>query len=122
MSGLFKQIGQLWRKAQTVVPASLTDGATINTDASLSNTYRVTLGGNRILANPTNLVDGQDIMWIFTQDGTGGRLLTYGTMFKFFDGGVPPTLSTLAGGKDVLAGIYDGSDNTIMCGFRRGAA
>ena len=38
---------------------TLTDGATITPDFSTSNNFTVTLGGNRTLANPTNIVAGQ---------------------------------------------------------------
>lgn len=60
---------------------TLTDGATISWDASLGRTATVTLGGNRTLANPTNLVTGGYYCLIVTQDGTGGRTLTVGSTF-----------------------------------------
>ena len=48
----------VFTKAQTVTPVTLTDAATIATDANLSNTFTVTLGGNRTLGNPTNMTNG----------------------------------------------------------------
>lgn len=62
---------------RTVV--DLTDGATVALDASLGQTYRVTLGGNRTLAPPSNPTDGQVIELEITQDGTGSRTLTLPT-------------------------------------------
>jgi hypothetical protein len=51
------------------------DGATITLDASLSKVFATTLGGNRTLAF-SNPVDGSEIEYYVTQDGTGGRTLT----------------------------------------------
>lgn len=97
-----------WGKAQDVAQVTLTDGANIATDASLSNSFLVTLGGNRTLDNPTNLVAGQVLVWHINQDGTGNRTLAYGNLFKF-PGGVVPILSTTALAKDTLTGVYDGT-------------
>ena len=76
---------QNWTKAQGSTPVALSDGANIATDASLSNVFTVTLGGNRTLDNPTNLVAGRTYVWVITQDGTGGRTLAYGSNFDFPD-------------------------------------
>lgn len=62
---------------------ALTDGATIAVDLSLGDLFRVTLGGNRTLSNPTNAVDGQRFMVEFKQDGTGSRTISWGTNYKF---------------------------------------
>lgn len=72
-----------WRQKAYSIPVALVDAATITTDASLSNRFDVTLGGNRILANPTNADDGQQMVFTITQDSTGGRTLTYDTKFVF---------------------------------------
>lgn len=42
-------------------PVTLTDGATITTDATRGDYFRVTLGGNRTLAVPADGTDGQRI-------------------------------------------------------------
>ena len=39
--------------------ATLTDGATITPDFGANQNFTVTLGGNRTLANPSNIVVGQ---------------------------------------------------------------
>lgn len=80
---------------------ALTDAASIAMDASLGNYFSVTLGGNRTLANPSNLVVGQGGSIIITQDATGSRTLAFGTSWKFA-GGTAPTLSTTAGAVDRL--------------------
>lgn len=100
-----------WTKAQVVAAAALTDGATINTDAQESNSFTVTLGGNRTLANPTNLVAGGTYIWRVKQDGSGNRTLAYGNLFKW-PGGTTPTLTTTGNAVDLITAFYDG---TILC-------
>ena len=56
-------------------PVTLTDAPVIATDASLSNHFRVTLGGNRVLGNPTNPTDGQKVIWEIVQDATCIKLM-----------------------------------------------
>jgi len=81
--------------------SALTDGATITADFALANNFSVTLGGNRTLANPTNLTAGASgCIWI-TQDGTGSRTLAYGSSWDF-TGGTAPTLTTTASARDCL--------------------
>jgi hypothetical protein len=81
--------------------SALTDGATITPDFALANNFSVTLGGNRTLANPTNLTAGASgCIWI-TQDGTGSRTLAYGSQWDF-TGGTAPTLTTTAAATDCL--------------------
>ena len=91
----------------------LTDGATITIDASLGDSWRVTLGGNRTLANPTNLIDGQVLNVRIKQDATGGRTLAYGSKWKFPDG-TAPVLSTGAAAQDFLSAQYDATDDTLL--------
>lgn len=92
----------VFSKGQRGSIKTLTDGATITPNMNDANDYKVTLGGNRTLANPTNLTAGQKGLIFVVQDGTGGRTLSYGTYWKF-EGGTAPTLSTAAGAIDVLA-------------------
>lgn len=81
--------------------SALTDGATITPDFALANNFSVTLGGNRTLANPSNLTAGASgCIWI-TQDGTGSRTLAYGSSWDF-TGGTAPTLTTTANARDCL--------------------
>jgi hypothetical protein len=93
---------QTWTAGQRGEVTALTDAATIAIDFADSNNFSVTLGGNRTLANPTNLVAGQSgCIWI-TQDGTGSRTLSYDTYWDF-TGGTAPTLTTTASAVDCLA-------------------
>lgn len=92
---------QTWTKGQRGEITALTDGATITPDFADSNNFSVTLGGNRTLANPSNLTAGQSgCIWI-TQDGTGSRTLSYGSYWDF-TGGTAPTLTTTASAVDCL--------------------
>lgn len=97
------------RIAEAVV--ALTDAATITTDASLGNIFTVTLGGNRTIANPTNPVSGQKIVYRLKQDGTGSRTVTWGAAFRWGADVTVPTLSTTAGKTDYVGFIYNAADS-----------
>lgn len=88
---------------------ALTDGASIAWDVNNGATATVTLGGNRTIANPTNLVDGESYVLHVTQDGTGTRTLAYGSVFKWA-GGVAPVLSTAIGAIDTITFLCKGSN------------
>lgn len=95
-----------YTKAQRGAYSVLTDGATITPDFSLANNFRVALGGNRTLANPTNLVAGQSGVIDIHQDSTGSRTLAYAWGWQFASG-TAPTLTTALRGKDKLAYSVD---------------
>jgi hypothetical protein len=97
-----KNAAQSFTAAQRGTVSALTDGATITPDFAVANNFSVTLGGNRTLANPSNLTAGQGGVITITQDGTGSRTFAYGSYFKF-PAGTAPTLTTTAAAVDVLA-------------------
>lgn len=99
---------QTFSVAQRGAVSALTDGATITPDFAAANNFSVTLGGNRTLANPTNLVAGQSGVIFITQDGTGSRTLAYGSYWKF-PNGAAPTLTTTASAVDVLVYVVQSS-------------
>lgn len=99
---------QSFTAAQRGSISVLTDGATITPNFALANNFSVTLGGNRTLANPSNLTAGQSGVIVITQDGTGSRTLAYGSYFKFANG-TAPTLTTTASAVDVLAYYVESS-------------
>ena len=103
-------VAQSFTAAQRGAVVALTDGATITADFALANNFSVTLGGNRTLANPTNLTVGQSGVIKVTQDGTGSRTLAYGSNWDFAAGTVP-TLTTTANAVDILAYYVDGASN-----------
>jgi hypothetical protein len=108
-------------KNQSVTPSALTSGATVNTDASLSNNFKLVLATNATLANPTNLTDGMVLNYRIKQDATGSRTLAYGSKFKF-PGGSAPVLSTAANAVDLMSCYYDSTDDTLSCVMSKGFA
>jgi len=86
---------QTFSKAQSGSITALSDGTNIAVDLSLNNHFSVTLGGNRALSNPSNIVAGTSGSFFITQDGTGSRTLSYGSYYDFA-AGAAPTLTTTA--------------------------
>ncbi len=70
-------------------------------DFATSNNFALTLANTSscTLANPSNLAAGQTGSIFVVQDGTGSRLLTYGSSWEFA-GGSAPTLTTTASAVD----------------------
>jgi hypothetical protein len=108
-------VAQTYTAGQRGEITALTDGATITPDLADSNNFSVTLGGNRTLANPSNIVAGQSGSFFITQDGTGSRTLAYGSYYDFA-GGTAPTLSTSASAVDRIDYIVR-SSTSIHCVF-----
>ena len=88
--------------------STLTDQATVTWDASTQDVCKLTLGGNRTLAAPTNSTTGQFISILVIQDGTGSRTLTWNAVFEFASD-TAPTLTTTANLGDVFVFRYNGS-------------
>ena len=88
--------------------STLTDQATVAWDASTQDVCKLTLGGNRTLAAPTNSTTGQFISILVIQDGTGSRTLTWNAVFEFASD-TAPTLTTTASLGDVFVFRYNGS-------------
>lgn len=86
-------VAQVYTSGQRGEVTALADGATITPDFNDSNFFSVTLTGNRVLDNPTNLVAGQSGCIFVMQDATGSRTLAYGSYWDF-EGGTAPSLST----------------------------
>lgn len=82
----------------------LTDAATIAWDMSTGIDFTVTLAGNRVLGNPTNLTVGKKGRLRVVQDGAGSKTLSYSSDYEFA-GGTAVVLSTAANAQDVL--YYD---------------
>ena len=88
--------------------STLTDQATVTWDASTQDVCKLTLGGNRTMAAPTNNTTGQFISILVIQDGTGSRTLTWNAVFEFASD-TAPTLTTTASLVDVFVFRYNGS-------------
>jgi len=96
-----------------VIPSvsALVDSATIAVNASLGNQFIVTLGGNRILGNPTNAVNGQLFLFAIRQDGSGNRTLSFDTKYRFGTDISSITLSTDANKTDFIGVRYHSTDD-----------
>lgn len=101
-------VTQSYSKAQRGAVVALTDAASITSDFATGNNFSVTLGGNRTLANPSNLVVGQSGVITVTQDATGSRTLAFASNWKF-PSGTAPTLTTTANAVDEIAYYVDSS-------------
>lgn len=96
-------VGNLLYKTQT-----LTDGASVDWDLSLGRVATLTLGGDRTLAAPTNLIAGCQYVLIVKQDGSGGHTLAFNAAYKF-PGGTDPTISSGASATDIIKFECDGT-------------
>jgi len=106
-----------------LVPAVvvLTDAATIAVDASLGNDFRVTVSGSRIMGNPANPADGQQIIFQVTQGGSG--TLNWGDAYEFSADLPQPSLSTTAGHTDLFGFVYRaGKGKWLLAAFVNGFA
>lgn len=102
-------------------PVALTDAATVATDASLGNSFRVTLAGNRTLGNPTNPTDGQRAIWEIIQDATGSRTITLDTKFALGSDIFSVVLSTAPSKRDFLGAYYNSTaDKWYVIAFVKG--
>ena len=71
---------------------------------------------NVTMSNPTNGQDGGVYNFIFKQDETGSRALTFGSKY-LFPGGTLPTLTEAANAVDVVSCIYTGDvdGGSLLC-------
>lgn len=98
-------------------PVVVADGAVITLDGSTGINFNVTLGGNRTLANPTNMKPGQSGRIRVKQDATGTRTLAFGANWLFAGG--DPTLSTAANAIDAIA-YFANAANEIEASIIKG--
>jgi len=116
----FKNTVNAFTKQQYFASKSLIDAASIAWNLDTAQEAFVTLGGNRTLANPTNMQAGAYYDLFVIQDATGSRTLAYDTLY---DGGTVglPTLTITANKKDWLRFYSDGT-KMYLVGLRQGFA
>jgi len=100
--------GEVLADKAYIAEATLTDGATISWDMSTQSVCKVTLGGSRTLAAPTNGSTGQFASILVIQDGTGSRTLTWNAVYEFASD-TAPTLTTTANLGDLFTFRYNGA-------------
>lgn len=98
-----------FRRATYSLTTVLVDGATIASNWTNTNRFRVTLGGNRILSNPTNAADGQQVVYEIIQDGSGSRTLTFDSKFMFGNEITSCVVGTGANRRSYVTAIYNSS-------------
>ena len=103
VTGVLNASGIITAQAGAVAEiGTLSDGATVTPDLATHCNFTITLGGNRTLANPSNVVAGQSGSIFVVQDGTGGRSFnSFGSYWDFI-GGTVPTFTSTAGAVDRL--------------------
>ena len=102
-------VATTFSKQQAIGNATLTDGATISWNLADAQVATVTLGDNRTFNAPTNMVNGGFYALAVYQDSTGGRTITWNSVFKWASG-TAPVLSTAASAKDFFVFRSDGTN------------
>lgn len=112
---LYVYSGAVWEILRAgLIVGSETSAATITIDWSEYDVCDVTLSHNATI-NATGGVDGRRLMLRLRQDGTGTRVPTWGSMFRFSTDVPEPTLSTAATTLDRLAFEYCSADGKYDC-------
>lgn len=96
-------------------PQTLTDQAAIDWDLNSGGVAKITLGGDRILNNPTHMVQGSLYFLRVIQDSTGNRTLTPGNAYRTFFG-LPwvALISTTPDCIDIFGFLCDGSHMDLV--------
>lgn len=92
-------VAQQFSKPQWASATALTSATTVTPDLADNNDFTLTLGHNATLANPSNQsthVNQKGTITI-TQDGTGGRTLSFGSNWKAIGSASAPSINTTAG-------------------------
>lgn len=84
-------------------------GDTVTLDLSLSNRHRIQMPAGDITIAAENGTPGQFFMVEITQDGVGGRTVTWFSTIRWSDGAVP-TLAVDADKRDTMVFIVTGTD------------
>lgn len=102
-------------------PVVLTDAAVIESNYTSGKHFRVTLGGDRILGRPANLIAGRKVLWEFIQDATGNRDIVLDSVFNLGSDIQTVVLSTAGGKRDFMGTVYNEDDDSLdVIAFVRG--
>ena len=84
---------------------AVTCAATTTVDCSLGNIFTIPMSTNVTTLTMSNPSSGQTVNIVFTQDGTGSRVITWPANFKW-SGGTAAALSTAATKVDLLVATW----------------
>jgi len=80
----------------------------VSWDLETNQVTQLTLDGNLVIDNPTNMIDGAQYAIRLIQDGTGSRTVTWGSNFRW-PSGTAPLLQTAAAAEDIIVFWCNGS-------------
>lgn len=87
-------------------------------DYDLGYNAQITMVSDRLMAEPTNVADGDYGTLVITQDATGGWVLGLPPSFKVVNGGGGAiTLSTAPNSVDSISWVKKGSDFLVTLGL-----
>jgi hypothetical protein len=99
---------------QTPMNGTLTDQATVAWNADVNGqVVKVTLGGNRTIGAPTNIIENNMYLLRVHQDAVGGRTMNWNTAYKFAAGTLP-VLTTAINSVDIFTFI-GGTGDVLYC-------
>lgn len=110
-----RDVANIFAGANSHAWVDVSEGPTTTIDAAAGNHQRLTLTGNRNMAAPTSPANGQAIWLQVVQDATGGRTLTWDSVF-LFENGAAPTLSSTANARDLFVMLYDSAAGRWIVG------
>jgi hypothetical protein len=100
---------------------ALTDAATITTNATLGDIFTVTFGGNRTMALPTGMVDGQKIEFWITNNGS--RTVTWASGYAATADIALPSLTSGSTATDMFLFVWNATDSKLyITAVNKGAA
>lgn len=103
-----------WTGPQSGAFTTLTASASVTPNLSLGNNFILTANQNFTLNFPTNGTPGQSGIIVIVQDGTGSRVITWGSNY-WFQNADNPALTTTAGKSDIIAYTVSPSGTVLYC-------
>ena len=94
-------------------PVAVSYGATVALDLNTGLNFEIIMTGDMELDAPTNAKDGQSGIIKLTQDGTGGRALTFDAAWNHVSGSAP-TIDTTASAVNLFAYYIDSAGTAFI--------
>jgi hypothetical protein len=101
--------GYLVARLSSIATYTPSSASTATLDCSTANDHRITMPAGNITIALSNVLVGQKFTVSITQDGGGGRTVTWFSTIRWSDGAVP-VLSTAASKRDTFGFICTGSN------------